>query len=117
VSATLYQDPATDNDNAFYALSSDAYWSNDESVSHRLAELGADGHGGELASTTTGSDATSAAGFDSSHFTFNDSTSAVFSTCGAVVRGGSLQRANRHDHRRSAGIASVRSTTGTDVGG
>ena len=79
VSATLYQDPATDNDNAFYALSSDAYWSNDESVSHRLAELGADGHGGELASTTTGSDATSAAGFDSSHFTFNDSTSAVFS--------------------------------------
>jgi hypothetical protein len=48
VSATLYQDPATDNDNAFYALSSDAYWSNDESVSHRFAELGTDGHGGEL---------------------------------------------------------------------
>ncbi len=76
-SATLYQDTATDSDNAFYALSSDAYWSNDEGVSHRLSELGADGHDGELASTTNGSDAPSAAGFDRSHFTFNDSTSAV----------------------------------------
>jgi hypothetical protein len=76
-SATIYQDPATDSDSAFYALSSDAYWSNDEGVSHRLAELGADGHDGELASTANGSDATSAAGFDSPHFTFNDSTSAV----------------------------------------
>jgi hypothetical protein len=97
-SATFYQDRATDNDNAFYALSSDAYWSNDESVSHRLAELGADGRDGELASTTNGSNATSAVGFDWSHFTFNDSTSAVFEhfdPCGAVVRGGGLQRANR----------------------
>jgi hypothetical protein len=63
-SATFYQDPATDSDNAFYALSSDAYWSNDEGVSHRLAELGAYGHDGELAPTTNGSEATSAAGFD-----------------------------------------------------
>jgi hypothetical protein len=78
-SATFYQDPATDNDNAFYALSSDTYWSNDESVNHRLAELGAGGRDGELASTTNGSDATSTVGFDWSHFTFNDSTSAVFS--------------------------------------
>jgi hypothetical protein len=78
-SAMFYQGPATDSDNAFYALSSDAYWSNDESVSHRLAELGAAGHDGELASTTNGSDATSAAGFDWSHFTFNDSASAVSS--------------------------------------
>jgi hypothetical protein len=73
-SATFYQDPATNSDNAFYALSSDAYWSNDEGVSHRFAELGADGHDGELPAITNGSDATSAAGFDWSHFTFNDST-------------------------------------------
>ena len=33
----------TDSDNAFYALSSDAYWSNDGGVSPRPAELGADG--------------------------------------------------------------------------
>jgi hypothetical protein len=78
-SATFYQDPTTDSDNAFYALSSDAYWSNDEGVSHRFAELGADGHDGELPAITNGSDATSAAGFDWSHLTFNDSTSAVSS--------------------------------------
>jgi len=78
-SATFYQDPTTDSDNAFYALSSDAYWSNDEGGGHRFAELGAEGHDGELASITNGSDATSAAGFDGSHFTFNDSTSAVSS--------------------------------------
>ena len=35
--------------------------------------------GGELASATNGSDATSAAGFDWSHFTFNNNTSAVSS--------------------------------------
>ena len=78
-SVTFYQDPTTDSDSAFYALSSEAYWSNDEGVSHRLAERGANGHDGELASTTNGSDATSAAGFDWSHFTLNDSTSAVSS--------------------------------------
>jgi hypothetical protein len=75
----------TDSDNAFYALSSDAYWSNDAGVSHRLVELGADGHGGELASTTNGSDATSAAGFDWSHFTFNDSPSAASSNAPTPV--------------------------------
>jgi Bacterial Ig-like domain len=69
----------TDSDNAFYALSSDAYWSNDEGVSPRPAELGADGHNGALPSITNGSEATSAAGFAGSHFTFNDSTSAVSS--------------------------------------
>ena len=55
------------------------YWSNDAGVSHRLVELGADARGGELASATNGSDATSAAGFDWSHFTFNNNTSAVSS--------------------------------------
>jgi VCBS repeat-containing protein len=69
----------TDSDNAFYALSSDAYWSNDGGVSPRPAELGADGHDGGLPSITNGSDATSAAGFAWSHFTFNDTTSAVSS--------------------------------------
>jgi hypothetical protein len=69
----------TDSDNAFYALSSDAYWSNDGGVSPRPAELGADGHEGGLPSITNGSDATSAAGFAWSHFTFNDTTSAVSS--------------------------------------
>ena len=94
--------------------------SNDAGISHRLVALGTDGNGGELASTTNGSDATSAAGFDWSHFTFNESTSAASSNrsdpCGAVVRVGGFQCANRHDHRGSAGRASVRSTTGTDVG-
>jgi Big-like domain-containing protein len=74
-SVSPYQDPTTGSDNAFYALSSDTYWSDDEGVNHRFAELGADGHDGELASTAN--DASSAAGFDSPHFTFDDSTSAV----------------------------------------
>ena len=120
-SATSYQDPTTDSDNAFYALSSDAYWSNDAGISHRLVALGTDGNGGERASATNGSDATSAAGFDWSHFTFNDSTSAASSNAPTHVAPssgvGGFQYANRHDHRSSAGRASVRSTIGTDVGG
>src|SRR5689334_19345839 len=68
---------ATASENSFYALSSDAYWSNDESVSHRFAEAAVDSHDGELVSIANESDATSAAGFVSPHFTFNDSTSAI----------------------------------------
>ena len=41
--------------------------------------------GGELASATNGSDATSAAGFDWSHFTFNNNTSAVSSNAATHV--------------------------------
>src|SRR5262249_19821134 len=76
-SATFIQDPATASDSAFYALSSDAYWSDNESVSHRLSGLGTDGHDSELASTGNGSDATSAADFGSPHVTFSDSTSTI----------------------------------------
>src|SRR5215469_2415422 len=78
-SAAFFQDQTTDSDNGFYALSSDAYWSNDEGVSHRPAELGADDHDGDLAAPINGSDAASAAGFDSPHFTFNDGAGAVSS--------------------------------------
>src|SRR5262249_61169421 len=83
-SATFYQDSTTASDDAFYALSSDAYWSSDEGVGHRLAELGADGHDGELASIANGSDAVSPAGFGSPHFTFNDGTSVVSSNAPAA---------------------------------
>ena len=119
-SATSYQDSTTDSDSGFYALSSDAYWSNDAGVSHRLVELGADARGGELASATNGSDATSAAGFDWSHFTFNNNTSAVSSNAPTHVAPSSefssFQCANRHDHLRNAARASLRSSTDTDVG-
>jgi hypothetical protein len=90
-SATFYQDPTTDSDNAFYALSSDAYWSNEESVSHHLADLGSDGRDGELGSTTNGSDATSA-GDSWSHLTFNDSTSATSSSFNSAINPQPMRR-------------------------
>ncbi len=77
-SAPLYQDATADSDTAFYALSSDAYWSDDENAGHSRSELSGGGHDGELASISNGSEATLAGGL-SSQLAFNDSTGALSS--------------------------------------